>query len=195
MAQRAFVDESYRAVDGDRGVYLLSLVTVAADVEEGVRDRLRRCPPGRAARLHWREDSREVRHRGLAVLADDQHRLSGLTVLTVEVARRRQERARQHALWNAVHAMHERDVHDLVFEGRQRRQDARDAKTLANIYRLPRLRDCCRHSVGRPLDEPLLWLPDYLAGAVGERWIGGDGRYADSLPEALVDVIDLGAAP
>lgn len=191
LPQRAFIDESFRWTHDDKGVYLLSAVTITSDVEGDVRHRLRACPPGRAKRLHWRDDSRKIRTKGLTVLADHNLNLTGLTVLTVEVNKGRQEKARQHALWSLVHTMHERDVHELVFEGRQRKQDEKDAKTLADIYRLPRLRSCCRFSVGRPLDEPLLWLPDYLAGAMGEQWIGGDHRYAELLPEELVDVIQL----
>jgi hypothetical protein len=192
---RAFVDESFR-LDGTgrSGAYLFAAVTVAADREDELRVRLKHALPGRLTRFHWRKDRDEIRQRALEVMRTSD--ILGLTVYRLGVSVSAAERARQHALWNLVQYLRETDVHDLVFEARERRQNAKDERTLHSISRTTVSSDRFRYSFSRPLDEPLLWLPDYLAGACGEALrSGGSDRYVASLPDELVEQRELPPLP
>jgi len=191
---RAFVDESFRARSDGTGVYLFAAVTVAPEQEEEIRDRLRRALPGRMERFHWREDRDPVRERGLAVMRAAE--LVGLSVYRLDVPRTASERARQHAMWNLVEIMRSRDVHDLVFEARERSQNKKDERTLHSISRARVSANVFRYAFARPLEEPLLWLADYLAGAIGEQLRdGGNGRFLESLPDELLDRHELPPLP
>lgn len=187
---RAFVDESFRENVGGFGVYLFAAVSVAANREDEIRDRLRRALPGRLSRFHWSRDRDEVRERALAVLRTAD--LAGLTVYRLDVPRAWSEKARQHALWNLVQRMRERDVHDLIFEARERTQNNKDDRTLHAVSRSQVSSPEFRYAFMRPLDEPLLWLPDSLAGAYGEALRdGGSDRYLTSLPDPLLKQYEL----
>jgi hypothetical protein len=189
MQVRSFVDESFRQQSSAMGIYLFAAVTIASEDEDDIRTRLRRALPGRLPRFHWRDDRNEVRERALEVMRST--RLQGLTVYRLSVPRSSDERARQHALWNLVAEMRDRHVHDLVFEARERSQNQKDEKTLHQITKAGIAGPTFRYAFSRPLDEPLLWLPDYLAGACGTFLCDGNDRYVKSLPEALVEQREL----
>lgn len=194
VTQRAFVDESFRGDGQGAGVYLVAAVTVRADAEEDLREHLRRAVPGRVRRLHWRDDRPAVRRRGLAVMRGGE--LAGLTLYRMDVPRGRQERARQHALWNLVAHLRARDVDDVILEARERGQNRKDERTLKSISQASVSAADFRYAFSRPLDEPLLWLPDYLAGAYGEAVrAGGDRSYLATLPDGLVEGVELPPVP
>ena len=182
---RSFIDESHRAtLDG--GTYLFGVVTVTVTQERSVRARLRSACPEGIARLHWREDRDEMRRRGIEALAVADL-VEGVTIYRGRVLRR-QERARQDALWSVAFDQHHRGVDDLVFEAREQSLNRRDVQTLRSIGRvLPAL----RYTFARPLDEPLLWAADYLLGAVGEWLEHGDERYVAPLPEHLLRLVKI----
>jgi hypothetical protein len=157
---------------------------VIDDREEEIRERLRRALPGRLKRFHWRDDRDLVRERALAIMRTAD--LAGLTVYRSRVGTRASERVRQHGLWNLVAWLRDRNVDDVLFEARERGQTAKDEATLHQISRSSVSSNDFRYAFIRPFDEPLVWLPDYLAGAYGESLrTGGTDRYVETLPEAL----------
>lgn len=83
---------------------------------------------------------------------------------------------RQHALWNLVVDLRDREIHELTLEARERRQDDRDKRNLAAIVKAGVTGETFRYTFARPLDEPLLWLPDTLAGMAGTRWSTSPSR-------------------
>lgn len=162
---RAFVDESFRPTRSGLGIYLFAVVVLAAVDEQPLRDRLRRWLPGRARRFHWHDDRDAVRERATRVLCAAP--ASSLVLLRRDVPQQLQERARQHALWNLVVELRDRDIHDVTLEARERRQDDHDKRNLAAIVKAGIAGSGFRYAFARPLDEPLLWLPDTLAGLAG----------------------------
>lgn len=185
---RAYIDESFRGDDGN-GCYLFAAVILAAQHEEDARDALRKALPGRLSRLHWRVDQRGLRAKGIKVLSSLP--LQGLVLYRLEVERKSAERARQHAMWNLIAELGRRDVHDAVFEAREPGQNKKDQKTLHAISRAGVAGPGFRYTFTRPHDEPLLWLPDYLAGAAGEYLHTGSGRYLGMLPAALLERVEM----
>ena len=194
MDVRAFVDESFRRDRSGAGVYLFAAVTVAAEHEDEIRVRLEHALPGRLERFHWRKDREEVRNRALDVMRSVE--IVGLTVFQRGVPEAAAERARHHALWNLVQCMRDANVHDLVFEARERSQNNKDMRTLHSISRSKVSSERFRYAFNRPLDEPLLWLPDYLAGVCGEALrAGGTDAYLRSLPDALTEQSEIPTRP
>lgn len=179
MRPRAFVDESYRSGLAG-GTYLFAAITLSPDQEVRARHRMRRACPSRGGRLHWRTDRAEIRRRGLAAMAALP--LDGVTLYRADVADARQERARQHGLWNLVFDQASRGVADLVLESRERRLNDRDDLTLTQLDSI--LDGGLRFVFARAQDEPLLWAADYLLGAVGAHLAGND-RHVDGLPDRL----------
>lgn len=162
---RTFVDESFYLVGNEIGRYMFAAVTIDSTSEWAAREGLRRALPGRLRRFHWREDSSETRERAVNAFAGVP--CEGLIMLQVDVPQRRQERFRQHAMWNLVAELRDRCWHTMLLEARERKQNVRDQETMASIQKSGMAGELFTYSFARPLDEPLLWLPDILLGAYG----------------------------
>lgn len=193
-AVRAFVDESYRGTSDGSGVYLFAVVELPPEAEEDLRADLRRALPGRVSRFHWRDDKDSVREKPATILA--RSAAVSHVLFRCHVDRRRQERARQHALWNLVVGMRERGTAEAVFEARERRQNDKDATTLSAIVSAGVGGPDFRFTFGRPGDEPLLWLPDTLAGMAGTRLTRPGPHWFDELySECGVEEVELSPPP
>ena len=178
---RTYLDESFRRVNTSLGFYLFAAACLEVHAEEETRDQLRRALPGRMARFHWGTDSDEQHKRAIGAVA----RLDLLSVTVFvqkDVPERKQERHRQHALWNIVPKLASRCQHSLIFEARERSQDRIDTKTLGSITKSKVGGPKFSYTFGRPLDEPLLWLPDIVLGATGLMLTGRTDRWWRRLP-------------
>jgi hypothetical protein len=187
---RAFIDESFRGTGDGRGIYLFAVVELTPEAESELRTELRRALPGRMRRFHWRDDSAAVRDRAAGVLASAT--AASYVLYRCEVDRRRQEQARQHALWNLVAGMRDRGTEEAVFEAREQRQNDKDQETLQAIAKARVGGSEFRFTFGRPLDEPLLWLPDTLAGMAGTTLVAdGPHWFAEHYQRCCVDEVEL----
>lgn len=59
-----------------------------------------------------------------------------------------------------------RNVTDVLFESRRSAQDPEDKKLIAAAIRSQQLEPGLVYGFGYPSSDPLLWLPDLVAGAV-----------------------------
>ena len=178
---RTYLDESFRRVNANSGFYLLAAVSLEVNAEETTRGELRKALPGRMPRFHWRTDSDKQHKKAIEAVA----RLDSLSMtvfVQAEVPERKQERHRQHALWNVAPKLGDRCQHTLIFEARERSQDRRDTKTLGSITKSGVGGPKFSYTFGRPLDEPLLWLPDIVLGATGLMLVGNSDRWWRKLP-------------
>jgi hypothetical protein len=105
---------------------------------------------------------------------------------------RRQERARRHCLRRLLFELEAAGVGHVWLESRGRHQDPLDLQAV-NVLRIQRVIGAglvVDHT--RPLDEPLLWVPDIVAGAVGGELDRGE-RYAEQLASVVTRYhIELG---
>lgn len=175
----AYADESYRM---SIKIYVMSFVTVPAAGAEIVREVLRSLRPG--GRLHWRElkpaDQRRVAEAvaGLGIA-------SSTWWVRVEM-NTQQERARRKILAEALYILAGEGVSRVVLETQHRERNHHDAEVVKSFRRSRLLPGSMEVQHGQPLDEPLLWLPDVIAGAVGLS-MDGDGAPLNLLgPRALV---------
>ncbi len=160
---RVYIDESIRS---DAGLYLFGAVCIEPSSEVPIRRALLAALPSGIRRFHWRHDSRQ--HR-LAILRLLEHvPATSIVLFQAGIDPRKAERHRQHLLWNLAATLdREFGVNDLVFESRETSQNAKDARTLRGISQTGVAGPDFRYTFARPLDEPLLWLPDTIAGACG----------------------------
>jgi hypothetical protein len=178
---RAYADEAMRTLLGGYGAYLF----VAACVEDSEQERARHEMASLAAagkRFHWRTESEPMRRKALTVVA-------GLPALHLVIVGapldfRRQERARRFCLQRLLHELDEAGVSEVWLESRTQSLNQRDVGAI-NAFRGRReLTANIFVGHGRPLEEPLLWVPDIVAGAVGEA-VRGDDSYQRTISSLI----------
>lgn len=174
MTWTAYVDESMRA---GAGVYLLAAACL--DNTELVEARAAVAQLGRPTRrFHWRNEEPDDRAKAVGVVASLP--ALHLVVVAARLDPRRQERARRHCLRRLLFELDAAGVTHAWLESRGRRHDLRDLQAV-NVLRIQRaVGTALVVDHARPLDEPLLWVPDIVAGAIGGE-LDLKERYADQL--------------
>jgi len=125
--------------------------------------RCSRCD-SRARRVHWREERPTRRRRLAAAVAslDVRH----IAVVATDADPGKQERARRQCLkrllWELDHGL---DVARLTLESRRER-DRHDIAAVTGFRRAHLISSVLRIDHALPAQEPLLWFPDIVAGAV-----------------------------
>lgn len=179
----AFVDESIRA--GEGGVYLVAAVVVTdVDLDEA-RHRVRSVIPRRQPRFHWRDENETLRRRMLAAIVELEPTV--LSYACVPVGRR-QDRARALCLNRMLWDLKELGAASVTFESRESHNDRKDARTIERAKRAGAAAADLEYAFRRPLEEPLLWAADALAGVASARVANVGGVAFDELPEGFLAV-------
>jgi hypothetical protein len=182
---KAFVDESIRSREH------LYVVAAALIVPDGldVGEALSRIPHGRAPRFHWRNESDAQRMRMLDLVRE----LGLRSIATCYVADRPrwQERGRLKAFGRLLWELKQERVLELVIESRGEPNDGKDRQMIARAQRAGSAMAEMAYRFERPHKNPLLWLPDALAGAVGASYADSVDRYLDRLGAARPHIIDV----
>lgn len=178
---QAWVDESVH-VDVRPGFYVLAAVVVASGDHAAVRDRLIPLVRTPRVRLHWRDEEDTDRAKITEMIAG----LDQVNVVVVgsPVDPARQERARRKCMECLFHELSSRGVTRVYLEQRTPSLNRRDMKMIAAMRGARTIPTSFRVEFGRPLEEPLLWIPDATAGAVAAA-AKGNPRYRDSLSRVL----------
>lgn len=180
----AWVDESIHAA---RGLYILAAAIAPADEAqlEEARDALVRQLLRGQRRLHWRDEGKH-RRRAAIVGAVAQLKISSVVVVATHIdARTQDERARRKCLERLLGQLTDFGVRQVWIESRGR-QDARDLTMVAALRSRGGLPSSMRVDFARPLEEPMLWIPDAVAGAIGAAR-AGDDRYRTVLMHMLTE--------
>jgi hypothetical protein len=90
---------------------------------------------------------------------------------------KRQERARRKCLERLMPRLAEVGATQVWFESRSEAQDKKDRAMLAALRSCGLLDMSVQADFARPLDEPMLWVPDAVAGAVSAAWKGRNDVY------------------
>ncbi|MFD1716347.1 hypothetical protein [Georgenia deserti] len=167
---------------------------MAAAVADGdgcdaIRERLRALVRRPRARLHWRDEEDADRLRiSQTVGACD---LTNVVVVGTPVDPKRQERARRKCTERLFHELHSIGVTRVFMETRTQALNARDVQMIEAMRGAQSIPRALRVEFARPLEEPMLWIPDAVAGAVaaGKK---GTGSFIEPI-RSLVDehTIDL----
>ena len=183
----AYVDESLRH-STDKRLYLVAAAVIVPGDLDSARDSVRNVLLPRQPRFHWRDESEPQRDRMLKIIEGVAPR--GL-IYSCRPAPRRQDRARSLCLASMLWDFRQIGVTEVVFESRESHNDRKDARTIGHAQRAQRGPDGLSYSFLRPLDEPLLWIADALAGASSSHIAGEEGRYLEALPGGLVQITEV----
>ncbi|WP_205326931.1 hypothetical protein [Glycomyces sp. YM15] len=181
----AYVDESEIRI-GARRVYLLA-ATLVASCQRGEARAVMVSARGQATgKLHWHELGHASRERHIKTVG-------ALSLNHVVVARNGEahetsERARHKTLVWLLGELAERRIHHIVAEARQRKQNDRDLALFRGLRDAHQIDHRMRldHVPGR--DDPLLWIPDMVAGAHTVA-LRGDDQYTTALA-GQVDLLE-----
>lgn len=180
----AFVDESIRL--GEGGAYLVA-AAVVTDVDlDQARRRVRSVIPHRQPRFHWRDESEPQRRRMLEAIVELGPTAAAYVCIPTG---RRQDRARALCLNRMLWDLKQLGATRVVFESREPHNDRKDARTIERAKRAGAAAADLEYAFRRPLEEPLLWIADALAGVASAR-VGGSGSRApfDVLPNGFLAV-------
>lgn len=173
------------------GLYVLAFTFVDLALLERTRAALRSLPRDASDRFHWYTE----RHKDRLALIDALSEL-GVTATVVYQTpspARKQEQARARCMAVGLHDLAAAGAVRLVLERRQDRLNQRDERTIAAGRRDGLVSASVPFTFERPGDEPLLWLPDALAGAVGAELAEGDVTYTERLPAETCTVREVPA--
>jgi len=182
----ALVDESFRRGSDGKGYFLMVAVLVPDELHAAITKRFRAYVAPGQRRWHFRDERPSSRRKFLAEVAE----LHELEVVAVAFccptpSQRKSEQARVRCIWNLVAELRDRGVQTAVFESRQEHNDRKDRREIMGAQRDGVAAADLVYRHGRPKEEPLLWLPDAIAGAVGLSVASHDHELAEMLPEPM----------
>lgn len=172
----AFIDESLPDAVPPHpagAVYILACAVISGIRCCSIRAHLKNALGPREPRFHWHDEGDEGRRAMI-------ERLAGCDFQAVAAVcpvpdPRRSERARRLCLSRLLWELRGRSVGRLVLESRRERFDRMDRTILGWARRAELLPSWLPCDFGLPLEEPLLWIPDALAGVLGQS-LAGDRR-------------------
>lgn len=180
----ALVDESMRMTGA--GLYVLAFTFVALDRVDHARATLRTVPRDAPARFHWYAERHKDRLAMIDLLSELD--VSSTVVYQTPSPPRKQEQARARCLAVGIHELAAAGAVRLVLEQRQQRLNQRDERTVASCRRDGLVSPSVPFAFARPGDEPLLWMPDTIAGAVGADLGEGNPTYTERLQPARIAI-------
>lgn len=181
----AWVDES---VHDQAGLYVLAAAVADPTTCEPTRAALRDLVPEGRDRLHWRDESEPLRAKVAATVASCD--MTNLVVVGVEMTPKRQERARRQCLTHLLHVLADLGVTQVLLESRTRSLNDKDRHLVEQLRGQRLLPRTLRVDIELPNREPMLWVPDAVAGAVAAARKQGPREHRDTLG-SLVEEIDL----
>ncbi|MFI7059545.1 hypothetical protein ACIBL3_01065 [Kribbella sp. NPDC050124] len=179
----AWVDESV-IVGNDHlsGTYTLAAVLADQGAIDDLRTQLLALTERKIVRLHWVAESAKRRD----LIAETVAALSVMAIVVVgsPVHRQKQERARRCCLEHLLYELDQLGVSQAWLESRAPSQDKRDRSLVDSARRKGLLSYRTSIEFARPLQEPMLWLPDAVAGAVTAANLG-EPRWLLALSEVV----------
>lgn len=179
---RAFVDESSCVRTISSQEYLVGAAIVTAGDCEALREELQTLLLPGQIKPHWTDESDRRRRTITQAIAD----LGSMHVVVAHLSgrNRKTERYRRKCLETLYYELGEADVLDVTLECRSDTQDKRDR---AHIVSLQNKGWCpgMRINHRRGGDDPLLWIPDAVLGAVNASYFG-ESVYLDMLRDSIL---------
>jgi hypothetical protein len=181
---QAFADESFREEDGG-GFYVLAAAVLPTHRHVELRAEMLKLRGARPGKLHWHEMD-QAEKGDVAKRVADFDEMQFVAVGT-PVPARCQERGRALCMHRLVTELHAAGVERITAEARTVQLDGRDVRTVQQVrHSLPK---GARFRIGhaRGVDEPLLWVPDVVAGAVRAK-LQGNGAFFEPLAGCVVEL-------
>ena len=183
FALHAWVDES---IHTDAGLYVLASAVADPSTCEPTRDALRDLVIS-GGRLHWRDEAESLRRKITETITGCD--LMSMVVVGVNMASG-QERARRRCLEHLLCVLDHQGVTQVWLESRTTSLTSKDMHLVTRLRGQRRLSPGLRVDTLQPSVEPMLWVPDAIAGAVAGHRKGTVLEHRQALG-ALVEEIDL----
>lgn len=183
FALHAWVDESMHV---EAGLYLLAAAVCDPAACGPVRESLLSLREPGEPKLHWGRESPERRTAIIDVVAGFD--MAAIVVVGAPMDRKRQERARAVCMESLAMYLDAMDVTQVFLEEREASLNARDQRLVQAIRGKKLIRSTLRIDVAKPSVEPMLWLPDIIAGAVGQRHVRDVEQYAEPLRPMITEL-------
>jgi hypothetical protein len=174
----AFVDESELSTGDSPGVYLLAAAVITVDHLDTARTTIEALRLRGQRKLHWRDENDNRRMLSIKTIAT----LPALHVVVVRAAADEcsERRRRRLCLRRLLCELDQAGVVQVILERRQRRQDQADSQLLSALRAAKAVSSGLHMEHAAGTGEPLLWLPDFVAGAAGAAYRGAHS-YLDQL--------------
>lgn len=187
-ALHAWVDESTRRRASGTSIYLLAATVLGVEQADDARRVVRALRLPSLRFLHWHEESRDRRLQIASAIAelDTLHTV----VVGAPVEATRPERARTLCLVRLAAELASIGVEHMLFEGRTALQNRRDMAIIAELRSRRAIPDTFSVDCAGKGDDPMLWIADIVAGAVGASLTGTDIEPLDALGSS-VEVIRI----
>lgn len=181
--ETAYVDESQVGGTGNGGSYVMvATIIIDGDVDD-LRRALIRAKPKGAPKLHWYSNMAKARHASIELIATLP--LMHWAVVTHPSEDEPPERTRRKCIGRLFWELASLEmVGQVLMESRGPADDRRDMRMIDTLKSARAIPGSMRvdHQPGR--DEPLLWLPDAVCGAVGAH-VDGDDSWVEMLDRQL----------
>jgi len=135
-------------------------------------------------------ERREPRAEGKIVGTVAQIDIAAVVVIGTPMAKKNQERARAVCMESMVVALTAMGVEQVLLEERTPSLNERDQLLIRSIRGKKLIPKAMRIEVGQPSAEPMLWVPDIVAGAVGADRVHDLPQYLDAI-RPMVEVLDV----
>jgi len=164
MSWSAYVDESQPDPRADPGAYLLAAAMLPTEDLQAARAAVRSLLLRGQRKLHWRDENEQRRKLLTAAVAD----IEALHLVVVRVdLQASSERRRRLCLRRLLCELDAAGVAQVHLEAREARQNGRDLQLLGALRAQQAIGPTIRMHHQPGPSEPLLWMPDLVAGAVG----------------------------
>lgn len=185
FALHAWVDESMHP-PGDHagvaypGMYVLASVVADPTCCDGPRDQLSELVAKGQQRLHWTHEPEPQRRKIVAAIASCD--MAHLVVVGVETTTRvKEERARAKCMSQLLPRLEEIGVSQVWLESRTHSLNQRDMRLIDRLRGQKQISRGIRVDIELPSAEPMLWVPDAVAGAVAAARKGTVAEHRDAL--------------
>ena len=140
-------------------------------------------------RFHWRNEESKDRRKAAGVLGA----IESLHVVVVGTGldNARQERGRRQCLERLMWELSAAGVSHVWMDARRPHQNRRDLAFVGRLRGRGILPDDLAVDFAQAGQEPLTWMPDIVAGAVGAALREGEFQYLVALESVLSDVITI----
>lgn len=166
-SMHAWIDESIHAPSSQvpHGMYIVAAAIARPRSCDQARAELRKLVPKGGGRLHWRNESDPLRRKIAAVIATLD--CANVVVVGSQLDPRKQERARSKCLERLFYELALRDVSRAWIESRTPELNDRDRTLVARLRSRGAMPTGLFVDFEVPSAEPMLWVPDAVAGSVG----------------------------
>jgi hypothetical protein len=179
----AWLDESIVTVrPGVPGTYTMAAVVTAVTACEDLRHVVGALSVRPGVRLHWVTESVKRRDRIAAVVG--RLDIAAIVVVGSPMTSTKQERARRCCLERLLFELDAVGVREVWLDSRREVQDGRDLALLDSARDKGMVSREMVIGFARSGEEPMLWLPDAVAGAVTASVLG-DNRWLELLSDVV----------